>query len=278
MKLSPRYEGPAIIEIEGPFNDCAEPVRRQRRRFEEMLTGFSAQQWQAPSRCDGWSVHDVVAHLVGVNSFWAMSVIAGISGTPTCVLENFDPAATPPLMVEPMRSMPTDELLAQFIATNSQFLDALAQLDEQQWAATAESPVGHVSIRIVAYHALWDCWIHERDVAIPLGIDVEHHDDEIAACLRYAAAISPGLALGNSTIAPGVFTVRATSPDVRFTLDITKSVAIKNINSDSPVALLEGSSVDLIEALSLRAQLAPDAPTEWHELLAGLTRAFDHKL
>ncbi len=277
MKLSPRYEGPPIITIQGQFDDCAEPVRRQRRRFETMLTGLSSQQWSTPSRCDGWSVHDVVAHLVGVNSFWAMSVHAGISATPTRVLANFDPAATPPLMVEPMRSLPSDELLAQFISTNTQFLDALADLDEQQWSATAESPAGHVSVRMLTYHALWDSWIHERDVALPLGIEAGVYDDEIACCLRYAAAISPGLALSNSAIEPGKFSVHSKQPDMEFTLIVTDAVDITNSVAHDTVAL-EGDAVELIESLSIRTPLPMSAPKPWRELLTGLALAFDSSI
>ena len=275
MKLSPRYTGTSIIEIEGKFDDCAEAVSRQRRRFEAMLSDFTPLQWAAPSRCDGWSMHDVVAHLVGVNSFWAMSVGAGVLGAPTQLLDNFDPAATPPLIVEPMRSLPTQELLAQFVATNAQFLDALASLTETEWAAIAEAPPGHVSIRLLAHHALWDSWIHERDVALPLGIGPEVHPDEIATCLRYAAAISPALALGNSFVKPGTFTLRAHSPEVTFTLDVGNAVMITNGASDSSTVALEGHAIELIEALSLRVPLPSSAPDDWRELLGGLAIAFD---
>ena len=68
MKLSPRYESPPIIAIDGPFDDQRVPVMRQRRRLEATLTGLDADAWSAPSRCDGWSVQDVVAHLVSVEA------------------------------------------------------------------------------------------------------------------------------------------------------------------------------------------------------------------
>ncbi len=33
-------------------------------RFRELASGFSADEWSQPSLCDGWSNHDVLAHLV----------------------------------------------------------------------------------------------------------------------------------------------------------------------------------------------------------------------
>lgn len=39
-------------------------VHKERRRLVEDLEGLSDEQWQTPSLCPGWSVHDVVAHLI----------------------------------------------------------------------------------------------------------------------------------------------------------------------------------------------------------------------
>src|SRR3954454_21738434 len=131
--------------------------------MESLLAHLSDDEWKAPSRCDGWSVQDVVAHLVGVNAFWQASVAAGLDGNPTRILVQFDPAATPRLMVEPMRVLSPPEILGEFVASNNGFLDALSTLDESGWTTLAHSPPGHVPIRLLAQHALWDAWVHERD-------------------------------------------------------------------------------------------------------------------
>jgi uncharacterized protein (TIGR03083 family) len=39
-------------------------VHAERRALAEDLTGLTPEQWQAPSLCGGWSVHDVLAHMV----------------------------------------------------------------------------------------------------------------------------------------------------------------------------------------------------------------------
>ena len=33
--------------------------------FADLLDTLSAEQWETPSRCDGWRVADVAAHVVG---------------------------------------------------------------------------------------------------------------------------------------------------------------------------------------------------------------------
>src|SRR5439155_1424843 len=183
MLVSPRYDGPPIISITGQPDDQLAPVLRQRKRLAAMLVELGDDDWSAPSRCDDWTVQDVVAHMVGVNVFWHASVRAGLGGSPTRVLAGFDPATTPAVMVAAMRELTPTEVLEQFVTSNDEFLGVLAELDDAGWATLAESPAGHVPIRLVAHHALWDCWIHERDIALPLGLTPPAEPDEIGSSL-----------------------------------------------------------------------------------------------
>ena len=275
MKLSPRYDAPAVLSIDGRPDDQAEVVRRQRRRLESLLAELSDNEWSSASRCDGWTVRDVVAHLVGVNAFWEASVSAALAGAPTRRLASFDPAAHPPLMIEPMRALTPHEVFDQFVASNRGFLGALATLDAQGWSAIAESPAGHVSVRLLAHHALWDSWVHERDIAVPLGLTCGDDADEVTSCLRYAAAIGPALTIGHRNAFTGQLAVQATDPDICFTLDVGESVAVRRDAPHAGVPCLRGRAVDLIEALSIRAPLPADAPEAWHRLVLGLATVFD---
>ena len=196
MILSPRYEGPVVLTMSGPVDDQLLPVTRQRRRMGDMLATLTAEQWQAPSRCAEWTVQDVVVHLNGVNPFWQLS-IERRSGRD---------AVAVPRRVRPGRHAGADgrrcwcpapaAVLERFVATNESLLAVLAPLDDEQWSMPAEAPPGHVAIRLLAQHALWDCWVHERDIALPLGLAPAVEPDEVRSCLRYAAAVSPALAMG----------------------------------------------------------------------------------
>jgi uncharacterized protein (TIGR03083 family) len=274
MRVSPRYDGPPIISITGRPDDQLVPVVRQRRRLEAMLVELGDDDWTAASRCDGWSVQDVVAHLVGVNFFWDASVRAGLAGTPTRILAGFDPATTPAVMVDGMRELAPAETLAQFVTSNDKFLDTITQVDDAGWAALAESPAGHVPIRVVAHHALWDCWIHERDIALPLGLTPPAEPDEVGSCLRYAAAVSPALAIGSGHTLAGRFAVEATDPAMRCLLSVGDSVAVRDEIAPTGVPCLRGDAVALVEALTIRAPMPAATPPEWLGLLDGLATAF----
>ncbi len=47
-------------------NDVWPLVHAERHALIADLEGLTAEQWARPSRCAGWTVHDVVAHLVDV--------------------------------------------------------------------------------------------------------------------------------------------------------------------------------------------------------------------
>lgn len=278
MKLSPRYEGPIIVDIEDRPSSQLAPVTRQRRRFQDLLSGLTDEQWAHRSRCDGWTTFDVVAHLASVNEFWSQSVDRGLAAAPTRWLDGFDPAATPPLLVAALADRSPGDLLEHLTATNDALLATLADLDDHGWSMLAEAPVGHVPIRLLAQHALWDSWVHERDVALPLGITAVVEDDEVASCLRYAAVISPAMAIGagvDGAITNARYAVEATGPDLRFVVEVGESISLRDEPPDPSLPCLRGSAVELAEALSLRVPMGRSTPPEWTQLLAGLRAAFD---
>jgi len=278
MKVAPRYDGPPIMSIGGRPDDQRAPLLRQRRRFAAMLDDLSADDWRAPSRCENWSVQDVVAHLVGVNAFWNASVQAGLAGAPTRVLVGFDPAATPQLMIEPMRVLEPGAVLEQFVQSNEALIASVESLDDAAWSRPAETPAGHVPIRLLAHHALWDAWVHERDVALPLSLSPPVEADEVVSCLRYAAALSPAFAISDGRPCAGEYAVDAHAPDCAFLLEVGDSVAVRDGAAEASVPCVRGDAVELLEALSLRVPLPASTPPEWRQVLGGLANAFDSEL
>jgi uncharacterized protein (TIGR03083 family) len=280
MQLTPRYDGPPLLHVDASIGDPMVPTMRQRRRMVDELGTLSAEQWAMPSRCEGWTVQDVVSHLVSVNQFWAMSITAGRGGTPTRFLATFDPVASPPQLVDRMRALPSEDVLGQFVASVDAMATALEGLDETGLATLAESPPGHVPISAVLLHALWDSWIHERDILLPLGRTQAHEDDEVVACLAYAAAVGPAFGAATGSTRTGTLVVDATEPDVTVEIDATTSVTIR-VGAAAPDGgpRLTGKAVDLTDALTFRAPFPADAkdhlPPDHHWLLAGLDAVFD---
>lgn len=279
MQLNPRYGDDPIITLEGPGSAVLEPAVRQRRRLADTLVGFTEEQWLHPSRCEGWATRDVIAHLDTTNSFWTFSITSGLSGEPTRFLTDFDPVASPPALIAASAELSTDELLARFTSSTDALADLLGTIDEEGWQTLAEAPPGHLSIAALVHHALWDAWIHERDVLVPLGLDQERHDDEVAACLRYAASLSPAFALSLGQERSGRLAVQVSDPELSFVVEVDGRAAVRDTTLDAmgePAELvLTGDAVELLEGLSLRAPLDQAVPEETAWLLSGLAVAFD---
>lgn len=275
MLLSPRYSGPTILTIDGNPLDVLAPLVSQRRRLEATLATLTDEQWHAQSRCAAWTVRDVVAHLAGINPLFLKSAVAGLDGDPTRLMQHFDPAVTPPLMVDAMASMSPNEVLDLFVSSNDELFSTLEGLDELGWSTLAESPPGDVSIRLLMSHALWDGWVHERDIVLPLGIQPTVVAEEVSASLRYVAALSPAFAIGAGRENPGEFGIEATDPELSCVLVVDGSVLVRTETAAAGVPILRGSAVELTEALSTRVRLPAGSPTEWHRLLLGLEYTWD---
>jgi len=274
MKIKPRYDGPAVLRFEPAPKDPAVPMLRQRRRLAALLATFDEGQWAAPSRCRGWASRDVVSHLITVNSFWTASITAGRSGVPTRYLAGFDPVATPAQMVDSAPAATTPELLDAFTASNESLAAALDGIDARGRARPAEAPPGHLAIDAVVLHALWDGWIHERDIALPLGLAPDEEPDEVAAGLRYAVGLGPALLAANGSTRTGRFAVRADGPGVELAVEISPDVVVRDDSGASPLPTIVGGAVELLESFSLRSS-PPALPGTDGWMVEGLSVLFD---
>lgn len=281
VQISPRYDGAPLIRLDGDPAAVGEPLVRQRRRLAKVLASLSPEQWAIPSRCEGWRVQDVVAHLVGTDQFWNLAITSGLAGKPTRFLATFDPKATPAAMVDAVRDATPVETLASFRDASEALCATVESLDGVGWTALAESPVGHVTVSAAAHHALWDAWVHERDILEPLGLAADEEPDEIAAALRYVAGLAPALALQSSAAGQysrgrsGVLAVAADGPPVRAVVRVGEDVSITEGDPPEGALVLMGGAVDVLEALSVRAPLRQEVPDDDAWLVAGLTDVFE---
>lgn len=221
-------------------------------------------------------MQDVVAHITSTDRFWAASVNGGVAGTPTRFLAGFDPKATPAALVDAVRDVPPDEALAGFVDATEALCGVVESLDDAGWHATAESPAGHVGMSAVLHHALWDAWIHERDILLPLGTTPPVEPDEVLCSLRYAAALSPGFALQADT-APGagVLGLEVTAPDASIVVAVGDHVDVRDGAVSDGALVLRRDAVELLEALSVRVPLTADVPPDQAWLLSGLRDVFE---
>ncbi len=279
MLLTPRYDGPPVLSLAGPPGAIAIPAIRQQRRLVDTLAGLTDEQWSHPSRCDGWTAHDVAVHLHSVHGFWAFSTAQGLKGEPTRFLATFDPVASPPQMVAAAAPTTPAELVEQMRASTGVLEAQWSSLTDADWIALAEAPPGHISVSALVHHALWDSWIHEHDILVPLGITPPAEDDEVAASLRYVAALTPAFALCAGASGRGSFAIDA--GHVQVVVEVDETVRVRSglalPEADTVDTVLRGDPVEVLEQLSFRAPWTFDVPADQAWMLGGLATTFDRQ-
>lgn len=278
MQLSPIYGTEPVIDLDEAPGAVLVPLARQRRRLVAALLALTPEQLAgAPTRCEGWTPRDLASHLDTADGFWAWSARSGLAGEPTTLLAGFDPVASPAQMAaDDARTGP--QVVEALAATTDGLLAALAAADDDGWRCLAEGPPGHLSLTALAHHALWDGWVHERDLLLPAGEEPPVEPDEVLGALRYAAALAPGYGLTVGEARRGTMAVVPTGTgigaDDAFTVEIGDQVRVRAGRGADADLVLEGDAVALVESLSARGPaLDVDPAHAW--MIGSLRVVFD---
>lgn len=134
-------------------------VHAERRRLARDLDGLSADQWEAPSLCPGWSVHDVLAHLIGS----ATTTRWGFVRQMAAARFDFDRA--------------NDQGVARYrTADPRRTLDAFRAVVDR-----TDAPPGPLATRLV------EAYVHGEDIRRPLGIEASYPPEHVMTGLEYMA-------------------------------------------------------------------------------------------
>jgi len=129
--------------------------------FAALLAAVDVRGWTFSSRCTGWQVRDVAAHVVGQ----AADVVSGAAGT-----------RTPDQQATALRDQPPSALADRLLAAQESVRGLVTGLDDAGWDAPSAIP----------------------DLTVGQGIqtlvhDVYVHGDDIRAALRLPFDAGPGL-------------------------------------------------------------------------------------
>lgn len=163
-----------------------EAIRRARLTFADLAAGLSADQLATPSLCAGWSVRDVVGHLVLASSPPKARLLAAVVRAGG----SYDRAMDRLSRAEALRPFPD-------------LISNLRRNATSRFTVPGVGPLG----------PLTDVLVHTVDIAIPLGLSWNAPPDAVRAGLQFAtsrrarAFVPPGRLSG----------LRLHAPDVGFT-------------------------------------------------------------
>jgi uncharacterized protein (TIGR03083 family) len=138
-------------------------------RLDHFFAGLDAAGWAQPSRCAGWSVQDVLAHLAGaelynhaclngdLDGFRGMLRAAGIAGG----YNEFNEWC-----VRQRRGLPAAEVLAEWREANAETRERMTALGRDAPLLTAAGPY---PAGLQAFHCSSDYATHADDVRAPVA-------------------------------------------------------------------------------------------------------------
>jgi uncharacterized protein (TIGR03083 family) len=150
---------------------------------------FTDDDWKRPTECPGWTVQDVLAHLVSVEL-----TLLGEDPAPGHVLNEYPDYVRNDLgrFVEPgvdaRRSKTGPEVLAELREVLDRRLVALPGIDpDQPYPAPTGGTVPYAVFMAIR---AFDCWTHEQDVRRAVG---RHGNVDAPAAERTRRLMEPGL-------------------------------------------------------------------------------------
>lgn len=181
------------------------------RDIDGLLQTLDTDHWAAPTSLPGWTVHDVVAHMVGTQSL--------LQGVPTPEVDvdvstldhvRNDIGALNERWVRKLRGLPSAELHEMFRAVTAQRRSELSDLPGEQWDSITATPAGPDSYGRFMRVRVFDCWMHELDIRD--AVDRPANADELVGPASALAldemAASMGFVVGKLGGAPDGARVR----------------------------------------------------------------------
>lgn len=175
------------------------------------------EEWDTPTALPGWTVKDVMAHIVGTES-----ALEG-QGAPASAVDvrslahvRNDVGALNEAWVESFRSVAPAEVLAQLRDVTGRRAARLRSMSAEQFEADSWTPAGPGTYGRFMQIRVYDCWVHEQDIRDAVGRPghdsgpaAEQSLDEIVRALGYI--------VGKKAAAPSgsTVTIELTGPSGR---------------------------------------------------------------
>lgn len=203
-------------------------------------------RWGSPSSCSSWTLHQTLRHAADVVQLEAAS---STGEEIPLSMDGFDPNLTPEAWLAHSAAESAQDTIDRYARCSEISNAAIAERLAGPDPGTVDGPYGTAHWSTIGVHLFWDAWVHQADMAIPLGIDVP---DSLAE--RRLAAMY-GLLMG---------TLPARESVDRF----EGTVSLAHQGGQPLVLGFQGSSADLSVT-----ELPPDATAELSGELVPVTLA-----
>lgn len=140
-------------------------------RLHLFFVGLDEPAWSRPSRCAGWSVRDVLAHLLSSEDYNTACLDGSVGDFLASVGARgaTDLTSANELGIRELDGRPTAQLIEEWRATNSRNREGFRARD----GGDIDSSVGAYPARWQAFHLAFELAVHADDVGVPVTAQEE---------------------------------------------------------------------------------------------------------
>lgn len=219
--------------------------------LDDLVDQLDADQWATRSLCPDWTVRDVLVHLGAVEHM--------LLGEPPGSMPDALPFDKVGEWMHSVAALDDREMLALYREVIAGRRDELAAMSDADFELPCMTPVGPATYGRFMDVRVFDFWVHEQDIRVPLG--VRGHEDgpsaetavaEVEASLGYIIGRKVGLPDGMS------LTIDLTGPVDRMFHVVVDGRAAQVDALDGPDVVLRTDSTTFV--LLACGRIDPEGP------------------
>jgi uncharacterized protein (TIGR03083 family) len=260
------YEGDgAPMQVPSSPQQVVDAWRSHRERMGSWLGDLDEAGWGGPTRCAGWTVTHLVQHLISGSQFLGYTLHQSRKGEATRLLQEFDAQQTPAATARLFAGFTPAQLCAELVEMDRRLDAELQAADEAAWRAPAEAPPGRVPAYVAVNHFLFDSWVHERDLMLPIGESPPTDADEGAVVASYVLALA-GVARSAGEGPPAAMSIEVRLDDLDRVIAVDRRadrVTVRFGTAEDPQSRVAGATGEVVDAATGRVDpeaLSGDAP------------------
>jgi uncharacterized protein (TIGR03083 family) len=146
-------------------------MQAEANRLDQFFTGLDDDAWSRPSRCEGWSVRDVLAHLLASEQYNSASLEGTVGDFLASVGARgaIDLASANELGIRELDDQSTAQIIEKWRTENTRVREGLRGRD----GGDVDTSVGAYPARWQAFHLAFELAVHADDVGVPVTASEE---------------------------------------------------------------------------------------------------------
>ena len=162
-------------------------LRHEYRALAELCGPLDEAQWDTATSLPGWTVRDVLSHVVGAEAMLAGEPAPDVDLSHLTHMRN-PIAEANEVWVEALRGTPGPRLVARLEDVCGRRLAVLDAMTQEEFDAPSWTPAGRDEtygrfMRIRHY----DCYLHEQDIRVALGLPFRETVEDLGSALEEVA-------------------------------------------------------------------------------------------